>query len=104
MPGPLERAEEVRDGVIRIVFALGLLFLFLMGLIEATAFVQIMVGPRFSANVIDAALGTIGASSLLISTWTLLRVRTLPLWRLIVQSAVSAVFATVGFAMIMGAH
>jgi len=63
-----------------------------------------MIGPRFSANFIDSALGMIGASSLLISTWTLLRVRTLPLWRLVVQTAVSAVFATVGFVMIVGAH
>lgn len=32
MPGPLERAEAIRDRVVRIVFAVGLLFLFLIGL------------------------------------------------------------------------
>ena len=104
MPGPLERADEIRDGVVRLVFALGLLFLLLIGLIEVTAFAQIMFGTRFKANIIDFSLGTLGTASLLISLWTLLKVRKLTLWRLVVLSAVSAVFATLGFGMVIGAH
>ena len=104
MPGPLERADEIRDGVVRMVFALGLLFVLLIGLIEVTAFAQIMFGARFKANIIDFALGTLGTMSLLITLWTLLKVRKLTLWRLVVLSAVSAVFATLGFGMVIGAH
>jgi hypothetical protein len=103
MPGPLERAEATRDRVVRIVFAVGLLFLFFIGLIEAAVFVQSMFRPGFSANAMVLALGTIGSSSMLISFWTLLQVRTCPLWRLVVLSAVSAVFAALGWTIVIGA-
>jgi len=103
-PGPLERADEIRDGVLRIVFSLGLLFLLLIGLIDVTAFAQVMFGPRFKANIIDFGFGTLGSASLLITLWTLLKVRRLPLWRLVVLSALSAVFATLGFGLVVGAH
>jgi hypothetical protein len=100
----LERADEIRDGVLRIVFSLGLLFLLLIGLIDVTAFAQVMFGPRFKANIIDFGFGTLGSASLLITLWTLLKVRRLPLWRLVVLSALSAVFATLGFGLVVGAH
>jgi hypothetical protein len=103
MPGPLERAEAIRDRVVRIVFAVGLLFLFLIGLIEAAVFLQLLFRPHFAANAIVLAVGTIGSSSMLISLWTLLQVRRCPLWRLILLSAISAVFAALGWTIVIGA-
>jgi hypothetical protein len=105
MPGPLERAEASRDRVVRIIFAVGLSFLLLIGLIDASVFFQSMVRPGFSVNAIVLVLGTLGSTSIFISLWALLRIRTFPLWRLVVLSAVSAVFAALGWALVVaGAH
>jgi len=102
MPGPLERADAIRDRVVRIIFAVGLLFLVLIGFIEAAVFVQSMFHNDFSAASV-LALATIGSSPMLISLWTLLQVRTCPLRRLVVLSAVSALFAALGWPFVIGA-
>jgi hypothetical protein len=102
-PGPLERAEAIRDRVVRIVFAVGLLFLLLIGFIEAAVFVQSIFRAGFSANPMGLAIGTVGSSSMLISIWALLQIRTCPLWRLVALSAVSTVFAALGWTFVIGA-
>ena len=103
MPSPLEEADATRDKVVRLIFALGLLFLLLIGFIEAVVFSQPLREAGLSAKPMMLVGAAIGAIPMLLSLWTLVRVRTWSIRRLVVLTVVSALLAVLGWPFVIGA-
>jgi hypothetical protein len=86
----------------RVFLAIALVAPLLIGSLEALVFVRTIFKPGMLDAPIAVGFGLLGISSIPVSAWALLKVRSQHLWKLLALLLISTVLAALGWVYVIG--